>query len=183
MNWFALAVKPQHEKTVGAQLATCGLEAYVPLYRSRRNWSDRVKTVELPLFPGYVFSRFAFENRFQVIRNASVISIVGFGGVPAPISEEDIVFMRLLAAQGSGIVPWPVLHFGERVRVRTGPLDGLEGILVREKGRYRVVVSVDILNRAVAMEIERDLIEPVGSTPRGNPRLGKTLMFDSRIAG
>ena len=178
-NWFALAVKPQHERAVAEQLAAYGLEAYVPLYRSRRNWSDRVKTIELPLFPCYVFSRFALENRLKVIRMGSVISIVGFGGIPTPISQEEIDFVRLLAGQGLLITPWAVLHMGERVRVREGPLCGVEGILVRERGSFRVVVNVEILNRAVALEIERSLLEPVGSSLRSSQRAGKALVLNS----
>jgi transcription termination/antitermination protein NusG len=172
VNWFALTVRPQHEKAVAEQLSAHALEAYVPLYRSRRRWSDRVKTIELPLFPRYVFSRFAFENRLKVIGIPSVTSIVGFGGTPSPISQDEIDLVKLLARQDLPISPWPFLRVGERVRVRQGPLLGVEGILVREKACYRVVVNIEMLNRAVAVELERDLLEPASGSSRLSSQAG-----------
>jgi transcription termination/antitermination protein NusG len=182
MNWFALTVKPQHERAVGEQLASYSLEAYVPLYRSRRRWSDRVKTIELPLFPRYVFSRFAFENRLKVIGIPSVVSIVGFGGTPSPISQEEIDLVKLLAGQNLPISPWPVLRVGERVRVREGPLVGVEGILVREKAAYRVVVNIEMLHRAIAVELERDLLEPVARSRPSSQLMLNSVLLNARTA-
>ncbi len=161
VNWFALTVRSQHERSVADQLAARALEAYVPLYRSRRRWSDRVKTIELPLFPQYVFGHFGFEDRLKVIAIPSVISIVGFGGIPSPISQEEIDLVKLLVGQDRPITPWPFLRVGQRVRVREGPMCGIEGILVREKAAYRVVINIEMLQRAVAVELERDLLDPV----------------------
>jgi transcriptional antiterminator NusG len=159
MEWFALTVKPQHEKTVTAALSAKSLEAYTPLYRSRRRWSDRVKTVELPLFPRYVFCRFRFEDRIAVLRIPSITSIVGFGGTPSPISDNEIEMVRLVVSSGLPVTPWPFLRIGHRVRIRDGPLSGLEGILTKEKAPYRVIVNIEILKRAVAVEIDRDLLD------------------------
>ena len=165
MNWFALHVKPQHERTVEQQLNARLLEGYSPYYSARRRWSDRVKTVEFPLFPRYVFCRFSFEERFKVLGIPSVLSIVGFGGAPSPVSDAEIESVKSMVGSGLPLMPWPCLRVGERVRICHGPLSGLEGILTREKGAYRVVVSIELLQRAVAVEVERDLIEP-GSSPK-----------------
>jgi transcription antitermination factor NusG len=160
MNWYALAVKPQHEKSVAEQLATKSLESYLPLYRAKRRWSDRVKVIELPLFPRYVFCRFDFESRLKVLQISSIHQIVGFGGKPCPIDNQVIQDLKVVVGSGLPFNPWPFIRVGERVRVRSGPLEGLEGILVREKTAYRVVINVDLLNRAVAVEVERDLVQP-----------------------
>lgn len=132
----------------------------MPLYRSRRRWSDRVKIIDLPLFPRYVFSRFGFESRLKVLRISKVVSIVGFGGTPTPISEEEIDLVKRLASQDR-VMPWPFLRVGERVRICAGALSGVEGVLVREKAAHRVVINVEILQRAVAVELERGMLEPV----------------------
>lgn len=181
VNWFALTVKPQHERAVEEQLTAHSLEAYVPLYRSRRKWSDRVKTIQLPLFPGYVFSRFTFENRLKVMGISSVISIVGFGGIPSPISQEEIDLVKLLASQELSITPSAILRVGERVRVREGPLFGVEGILVREKAAYRVVVNIEMLHRAVAVELERDLLEPVNEARSCNRVVPNSVIIDPAL--
>jgi transcription antitermination factor NusG len=160
MNWYALTVKPQHEKAVAEQLEAKALESYVPLYRARRRWSDRTKVVELPLFSRYVFCRFGFEERLKVLQISSVNQIVGFGGHPCPIDDRVIHDLKTVVGSGLPCNPWPFIRAGQRVRICEGPLEGTEGILVREKSRYRVVVNVEILNRAVAVEVERDLVRP-----------------------
>ncbi len=163
-GWFVLTTRTQHERVVSEQLTAQSLEAYVPLYRSRRRWSDRVKIIEAPLFPQYVFCRFPFESRLKVTGIPSVVSIVGFGGIPAVVRQEEIDILRRLEGQDQ-VMPWPFLRVGGRVRVCDGPLAGLEGILVREKAAYRVVVNIEMLQRAVAVEIERDLLQPVRLGP------------------
>ena len=165
MNWFALVVKPQHEKAVAEQLQAKALEHYLPLYRARRRWSDRTKAVELPLFPRYVFCRFGFEQRLKVLSTPSIVCIVSFGGKPAPVSETELDAVRALVGSGLPVSPWPFLRSGERVRITHGALAGVEGILVRENSAYRVVVSVELLNSAAAVEIDRDLVVPAGPAP------------------
>ncbi len=160
-SWFALTVKPRHEKTVAQQLPILGVEAYLPLYRSRRRWSDRLKEVEMCLFPGYVFARFNAEHRAAVLKLPGAVSLVGFGREPAHIPEAEIQAVRDILATGLGVWPWPYLRAGERVRVVRGPLAGLRGILVREKDAWRVVVSVELLQRSVAVEIDREMLAPV----------------------
>ena len=160
MNWYALSVKPQHEKAVAEQLLNNGLETYLPLYRSKRRWSDRVKTIEFPLFSRYVFCRFGFDDRLTVLRVTSVRSIVSFAGTPCPLDETELAAVRAIVGAGLPFCPWPFVRIGQRVRIRGGSLQDMEGILAREKSGYRVVVNVELLNRAVAVEVERDLIEP-----------------------
>lgn len=160
MNWFALHVKPRHERAVEQQLKGRMLEGYSPHYSARRHWSDRVKEIELPLFPRYVFCRFSFEERLKVLSITSVMSVVSFGGVPCPVNDADIATIQGMVASGLPLMPWPCLRIGERVRISHGPLSGLEGILTREKAALRVVVSIELLQRAVAVEVERDLIVP-----------------------
>lgn len=176
LSWFALTVKSRHERAVSEQLAACSLEAYVPIFRSMRRWSDRVKAIQVPLFPQYVFSRFPVERRLTVIAFPSVSSIVSFGGVPCSITQREIDTLKLLTSQDYPLMPWPFVRMGQRVRVRQGPLFGLEGVLVREKAAYRVVVNVEMLERAVAVELERDLLEPVLSS-----RLSGSISFASDL--
>lgn len=158
--WFALTVKPRHEKSVAAGLARLGFEAYLPLYPAKRRWSDRVKIVSLCLFPGYLFCRFGYDRCLQVLNQPGVSSVVGFGSSPVPVPEEQIAAIRRLLASGSSVLPWPFLKLGQRVRIRAGALAGIGGILAKEKDIWRVVVNVELLQRSVAVEIDRDLIEP-----------------------
>ena len=181
MNWFALHVKPRHEKAVEQQLNTRSLESYVPCYWAHRCWSDRMKKIECPLFPRYVFCRFSFEQRQKVLRVPSVVSVVGFGGTPCSISETDIEMIRRMVASGLPVLPWPCLSIGERVRICSGPLAGLEGTLTREKAAYRVVVNIELLQRGVAVEMDRDILEPVGG-PKWPASVGSLRQPPSRMA-
>jgi transcription antitermination factor NusG len=161
MNWYALTVKSQHEKAVDEQLQAKALESYLPLYRARRRWSDRIKTIDLPLFSRYVFCRFDFEDRLKVLSISSIVSVVGFGGKPCPIPDHEIESIQAVVGSGLPFSPWPFLRIGQRVRICQGAMEGLEGILAREKSGYRVIVNVELLNRAMAVEIDRDLVRAV----------------------
>jgi transcription antitermination factor NusG len=157
MRWFALTVKPQHEKKVSLILRNKGYEELLPLYTLRRRWCDRYKEVDFPLFAGYVFCRFGINRRSSVLKTPGVHSIVGFGA-PVPVEEHEVQAIRLMMNSGQPIRPWPYLQVGERVRIREGSMEGLEGILAREKDAWRVVVSVGLLQRSIAVEIDRDLL-------------------------
>ena len=161
MHWYALNVRPRHEKAVADQLQAKALESYLPLYRARRRWTDRTKTIDLPLFSRYVFCRFNFEARLKVLSVSSIVSIVGFGGKPCPIPDHEIETIQSIVGSGLPVSPWPFLRIGQRVRVTQGALEGLEGILVRKKSGYRVIVNMEMLNRAVAVEIEQELVRAV----------------------
>jgi transcription antitermination factor NusG len=143
------------------------LESFVPLYLARRRWSDRIKELELPLFAGYVFCRFGGGERAKVLATPGVTSVVGFGNQPAPVTEEEIHAVRTMIASGLPVGPWPYLRVGERVRIEAGPLCGLEGILTQVKDVWRVVVSVELLQRSVAAEVDRDVLAAVNRSVRG----------------
>jgi transcription antitermination factor NusG len=159
--WFALSVRPRHEKTVAMYLEGKGYDQYLPLYRSRRAWSDRVKALDLPLFGGYVFSRFDPLHRLPIITIPGVLSVVSFGQGPQPVDATELDAIRRIAESGVPAEPWPFLRVGQRVRVERGSLAGLEGILLRMRSQCRVVVSVSLLQRSVAAEIGRDCISPI----------------------
>jgi transcription antitermination factor NusG len=159
--WHALTVKPKHERTAALALQTKGLETFVPLYRSRRRWSDRIKELELPLFAGYVFCRFTSADRARILATPSVNSVVSFGNRPAPVSETEIQTVRTMVSSGLPIGPWPFLNVGERVRIDSGPLCGVEGILTQVKDAWRVVVSIELLQRSIAAEVDRDVLSVV----------------------
>jgi transcription antitermination factor NusG len=168
--WFVLALKPRYEMKTAAGLARRDIQHYLPLYKSRRRWSDRFKEIEAPLFPGYLFCRFGYHQRLEVLNLPGVISIVGYGKVPAPVPESELDAVRSVIASGRPVVPWPYLRAGQRVRIEQGPLNGLEGTLARDAGLWRVVVSVELLQRSVAVEIDREIISPVSSfTPTHHP--------------
>jgi transcription antitermination factor NusG len=160
-HWYALAVKPRHEKAVDEHLGKKGLEALCPTYQARRRWSDRMKVVELPLFAGYVFCCFSYEQRLSALSTPGVRMIVSFGSTPQPIPEEEITAVQSINRSGLPARPWPYLRAGQRVRVVKGCLADLEGILIREKDLFRVVVNVEMLMRSVAVEVDRDRIAPV----------------------
>jgi transcription antitermination factor NusG len=157
-SWFALRVKPRHERSSAAHLAGRGLEQFAPLYRTRRRWSDRIQAVDLPLFPGYVFCRFTRQQKRDVVSAPGVRSVVSFGGEPAPIGDGEIDAVRAIAASGLPYGPWPFLRQGARVRIAAGCMKGLEGTLVRSCDEVRVVVNVELLQRSVAVQIDRALL-------------------------
>ena len=153
-SWYALQVRSRKEGYVASQIEGQGYECLLPTYKSVRKWSDRVKEVEQPLFPGYLFCRFDFQNRRPVITTPGVLQIVGYGRTAVPVSDEEIQSLQLAVSSGMPKQPWPYLEVGQRVRVNYGTLSGLEGILVNVKGNHRVILSVTLLQRSVAMEVE-----------------------------
>jgi transcription antitermination factor NusG len=159
-NWFALTVGPSHERRAERSLLNQGFEAYVPVYRVHRRWSDRVKHIDTVLFPGYVLCRFGYEDRLRVLSAAGVRSVVTTGRDPAPVSEDEISAVRALLASGRPLLPWPYLRIGQRVAIREGPFASLRGVIVRAKDGCRVVVSVDALGCSVAVEVDAELVTP-----------------------
>jgi transcription antitermination factor NusG len=153
-SWFALQVRTRHEHGVAAFLEGKGYEFFLPTVKSRKRWSDRVKQVENALFPGYVFCRFDAQERLPVLKTPGVIQIVGTNRAPAPIEESEITAIQAMVASGLPNQPWPFLSAGDRVRIEAGPLRGYEGILVDFKGSHRLVLSISLLHRSVAVEID-----------------------------
>jgi transcription antitermination factor NusG len=154
-EWFAVRTRPRHEKVVTSQLDTTGFETFLPLNRQMRAWSDRRKLVDFPLFPGYVFVRtsLASQNRVRVFQVRGVIGFVGPNNQATPIPAQQIEAVRSLLEMQTDCRPHPYLNTGQRVRIRSGALQGLEGILVRIVSDHSMVVSVDLIHRSVAIRL------------------------------
>jgi transcription antitermination factor NusG len=159
--WFALRVWARSEKVIAQVLHQKGYEEFLPVYRSRRRWSDRTRDVVGPLFPGYVFCRFDLQNRLPILITPGVLQIVGIGKAPTPVDEIEIVALQRIVSSGLRAEPWPFMKVGERVRIIRGALEGMEGILNAFKGPSRLVVSVTLLQRSVAVEVDESWITPV----------------------
>jgi transcription antitermination factor NusG len=153
-NWYALYTAPRHEKQVADQINRQGIPCYLPLYRSVRRWKDRRKELALVLFPGYVFVQMALQHRLRVLRLPGAVRLVTFNGRPVPVPEEDIQNLQNHLSCSGNIEPHPYLSVGRRVRVRSGPLRGLEGIIQRTKDRCRIVLSIHLIMRSVAVEVD-----------------------------
>lgn len=171
--WFALQVRSRRESPIAAHLQGQGFQCFLPLYKSTRRWSDRVKEIEQPLFPGYLFCRFDLHNRGPLLMTPGVQQIVGIGRTPMPVAESEINSIRQALASGLPSQPWPYLEIGQRVRVNHGSLTNLEGILVNFKGTNRVVLSVTLLQRSVAMEIDLSWVTPLGATKKASSKVAE----------
>jgi transcription antitermination factor NusG len=166
LNWYALYTCARHEKCVAQQIEQRAISCFLPLYRSVRRWKDRRKELELALFPGYVFVHLALRDRFRILQLPSAVRLVSFNGQPAVLPEAEIEQLRQRLARGVCLEPHPYLRVGRRVRVCGGPMQGLEGIIVRRKDRCRLVFSLDLIMRSVAVEVDETDVEPVGSPDR-----------------
>src|SRR5881397_708657 len=176
--WFAIQVKSTREKRVTSLLQYQTYECFLPLYTSRRRWSDRIKRVELPLFPGYVFSRFTPAGRIPILKTPSVISIVGIGAIPTPIDECEIAAIQRAVASEFGLSPRPFLQVGQRVRINGGAVGGLEGLIADVRKRDRLILSVTMLQRSVAVEIDSAWATPV-HTSKAQPSCTNTLYLSA----
>jgi transcription antitermination factor NusG len=165
-RWFALRVKSRSEKVVAMMAQNKGFEEFVPLYQSRRRWSDRLKSLELPLFPGYIFCRLDPRHRLPLLTIPSVLHFVGIGKIPVPIEDAEVAAIQKAVRSGLLTEPWPFLELGQRVRLEDGPLAGLEGILIGPAKQQRVIVSVTLLKRSVAVAIERHWATPLDVSGR-----------------
>ncbi len=154
LPWFALQVRTRHEMGVARHIRGIGYEEFLPLYTCRKRWSDRVKEVGSPLFPGYLFCRFDPQNRLPILKIPGVIQIVGNSRQPIPVDEGEINAIQNLVTSGIPNQPWPFLELGKRVHIEAGPLRGLEGVLVEFRGSRRLILSVALLQRSVAIEMD-----------------------------
>jgi transcription antitermination factor NusG len=166
--WFALQVRSRHEKSVAHILSEKGLDCFLPLWRGRRQWSDRVAQVDLPLFSGYVFCRLDLSNRMPVLTTPGIVRIVGVGKCPAPVDESELSAVRAIVQSGMSALPWPMPQIGERVAIDHGPLAGLEGALIGVKSQLRLVVSVTMLQRAVAVEVDGGWVRRLQRPPQAH---------------
>jgi len=162
--WYAVYTTVRHEKVVAQQLEQRSVEAFLPLYRSLHRWKDRRKLVELALFPGYVFVKIAIEKRIRVLQVSGVVHMVSFNGKFPALPEAEIIALRSGLQNNFYAEPHPYLRIGKRVRVVRGPMAGAEGILTRKKDKYRVVISIDVLMRSVAVEVDGADLEAIGSS-------------------
>lgn len=162
-SWWAIYTRHQHEKIVAEILEMKGVEVFLPLYASMRRWRDRRKLLHMPLFPGYVFVRETLAHRLHVLTTPGVHMILSQGDRAASIPENEIEAIRRTVGENRRVEPHPFLKCGERVRVTNGSLSGVEGILVRKKNVYRLVLSVQMLAQSVAVEIDASDVEPVAS--------------------
>jgi transcription antitermination factor NusG len=158
--WFALNVKPRHEKAVAAMLRGKGYEEFLPLMRCVRGYGRNVKAVLIPTFPTYLFCRFDPLSRLPILTVPGVFSIVGLGSTPTPVDELEIENLRRVATAGLDALPSEFFRTGQRVRVLSGPLRGATGLFVAEKGKHHLILSITLLQRAVCLEIDRDCVMP-----------------------
>jgi transcription antitermination factor NusG len=154
-HWYAAYTCAQHEKHVAAELLARDVEHFLPLYSSARRWKDRRVQLQLPLFPGYVFVRLALPDRLRVVQIPSVVRLVGFGGLPTALPDAEMEILQSGFSRSLSAEPHPFLTVGRRVRITGGPFAGLEGVLKRKKSTLlRVVVSLELIQRSVAVDVE-----------------------------
>lgn len=161
LRWYAAHTNPRHEKAIQQSMEGCCIECFLPLYKSIRRWKDRCKQLELPLFPGYIFVRIPLKDRLAVLRIPGVVQLVSFQSRPARLPDAEIEVLRNGLQRGSGFEPHPYLTVGKRVRISNGPFFGMEGILVRRKEKFRVVLSIHLIQRSVAIEVDESDVKPL----------------------
>ena len=179
-DWWALYTRHQHEKVVADMLMAKGFEVFLPLYESVRRWKDRSKVLSLPLFPCYVFVRGGLNRRLQVVTTPGVHMILNHGENVATIPEDEIQAIRLTVEGHFRVEPYPFLKCGERVRVTRGALEGVEGVLIRKKNMYRLVLSVEMLAQSVAVEIDAADVEPVEARAQCQPQQNLRALWAAR---
>jgi transcription antitermination factor NusG len=162
-RWYALYVRSRHEKVVENSLRGKGYSVFSPSYRTKRKRVDRITQIEVALFPGYVFCHFDPNKRLPILMTPGVVGVVGRGNRPDPVDNAEIASIRTVALAGGSVQPWPFLKVGQRIRVQSGPLTGAEGIFLRIQDDFRLIVSVTLLQRAVAVIIEKDAAMPLFS--------------------
>lgn len=164
--WFAVLIRTGREKTANLLLENSGYECLLPVSKCTRRWSDRTKVIDVPLFPGYLFCRMNPHNRLTVLMTPGVLQIVGVGKTPIPVEEEEIAAIQRVQKSGLSAMPWPYMQIGNVAEILKGPLSGLTGIIVKIKSGMKLVLSVSLLQRSVAVEVERNW---VGEVRAGKP--------------
>ncbi len=159
-RWYAAYTCANHEKRVAAELGARDVEHFLPLYSSLRRWKDRRVMLDLPLFPGYVFVRLPLCERLRVVQIPSVVRLIGFGGLPTALPDTEMEIMRSGLSQSLCAEPHPFLAVGRRVRITGGPFAGLEGVLKGKKSSLRVVVSLELIQRSVAVDVDAADVRP-----------------------
>jgi transcription antitermination factor NusG len=181
LPWFAIRVRPRYEKQVAQSIESKSIHTFLPLYAARHRWSDRTKEVHVPLFDGYVFCQLDPCDRMPVLVTPGVFQFVGIGKIPVPVEPCEIAALQAMVQFGSVVRPWPFLKDGERVRIDDGPLRSTEGILLRGSDSDQVVVSVTLLQRSVAVKVDRAWITPIRPWMR-KPAAAETRSEEARVA-
>jgi len=163
-KWFALQVRTRWESSTALILSGKGYQTLLPTYKTKKHWNGRLREVNAALFPGYVFCQFDAQKRLPILITPGVISVVGSGRIPLPVADAEIASIQTVIASGLHAEPWPYLEIGQRVRIERDALEGLEGILINFKGNQRIVVSVTLLRRSVALEVDRSCVSALGRT-------------------
>jgi transcription antitermination factor NusG len=171
LRWYAVHTRSRHEKRVSQQLQGKALESFLPIYQSVHRWKDRKAIVSTPLFPGYLFVHIALAQRMQVVAVPGVVNLVGVHGHPTPIPDEEVTALFDCWARRVAMRPHPYLVAGGRVRINKGPLAEMEGILVRRKGQFRLVLSVHLIARSVAVEVDASDVVAVEPAPQKLTRM------------
>jgi transcription antitermination factor NusG len=169
LPWYAIRVRPRFERQVADSLTAKGLTTFAPHYVARRRWSDRVKEIQLPLFDGYIFCQLNIAIRLPVLVTPGVLHFVGIGKTPVAIERDEIDAVQKVAGSGSPTKPWPFLRDGDRVRIDEGPLRSVEGILLSSGSEDHVVVSITLLQRSVAVRVDRTWLTPIRPWLRESP--------------
>jgi transcription antitermination factor NusG len=162
-RWYAVYTYPRHEKAVAEHLESKAVEAFLPTFITESHWKDRRVRIQTPVFPGYVFTRIGLGERSKVLTVPGVVRMLSFNGTPAPVDDSEIEAVRLCVDRGIVLEPFPFVEVGDRVRVRSGVLEGLEGLVSRCKNGRRLIVPISLINQSVAVEIDVRLLEPLGA--------------------
>ena len=153
-QWYAAYTCANHEKSVARQLEVRSIESFLPLYEKMSRWKDRRVKVQLPLFSGYVFVRMALEEKLRVLQVPGVVRLVGFNGQPTALPKEEMEALRSGLSGALCAEPWPYLQVGHRVRLKSGPFEGMQGILLKKRNGHRFVISLELIQRSVAVEVD-----------------------------
>ena len=160
-SWFALQVRTRWENSTALLLSGKGYQTLLPTYQTKKRWKGRLRQLNAALFPGYVFCQFEALNRLPILVTPGVIAVVGRGRVPVPVDDAEIAAIQKVVSSGLRAEPWPYLEIGQKIRIESNVLYGLEGVLIKFKGNHRIVVSVSLLRRSVALEIDRSCVSPL----------------------
>ncbi len=176
LKWFALQVRTRWESSTAVLLSGKGYDTFLPTFKTRKRWNGKLREISAPLFPGYVFCQFDVQKRLPILITPGVLAVVGRGRIPLPVDDGEISSLQTVVSSGLQAKPWPYLEVGQKIRIESDILGGLEGILINFKGSHRVVVSVSLLRRSVALEIDRCCVKPAGSIRNPAPNRTTPLL-------
>lgn len=180
LAWYALSVRSNSERMVAEALNLKGIDSFLPSIRSLRRWSDRVKEIQSPLFPGYVFARFDCSERIPILTTPAVVSIVGFGNSFTPVSESELAAIHRVLESRAKCEPMPYLNVGQQVVIENGPLAGVSGLLIEIKNTQRLVVSISLLHRSLNVELNPEWVTSAPMWPVQQQQQSYGRVFDGR---